>query len=197
MNEKFEFLIVQLIEKGYAILDDFIPEKVVKSLAENLQERFSIGEMKVAGIGRVNDFQKKENYRSDVISWLDNDTDDEAERVFLDLIDGLMQYLNRTCYTSLKTYEIHYAMYQSGTFYKRHLDQFQSDSGRQFSVVSYLNEHWQPEDGGELVLYTKEGEITVLPKGGRIVFFKSDVLEHEVKTAHRERLSLTGWLKNS
>ena len=88
MNEKFEFLIVQLIEKGYAVLDGFIPEKVVKSLSENLQERFSVGEMKEAGIGRANDFQKKENYRSDVISWLDSDTDDEAERTFLDLIDG-------------------------------------------------------------------------------------------------------------
>jgi SM-20-related protein len=196
MNEVFEILISQLIEKGYAVLDDFLPKPLVKKLAENLRIRFKEGEMKAAGVGRQSQFKKDESYRSDVISWVDNDTEDADEQEFLKLIEGLMFYLNRTCFTSLKSYEFHYAMYKQGTFYKRHLDQFTSDSRRQFSVVSYLNEDWGPEDGGELVLYTNSEPVTVLPKGGRIVFFKSDLLEHEVKTAFRERLSLTGWIKN-
>jgi SM-20-related protein len=34
----------------------------------------------------------------------------------------------------------------------------------------------------------------VLPVAGRLVCFRSDLLEHEVLPATRERLSLTGWL---
>jgi SM-20-related protein len=61
--------------------------------------------------------------------------------------------------------------------------------------VTYLNESWRSSEGGQLVLYHKEGEKEILPEGGRSVFFKSDEIEHEVKPAKRYRMSITGWLK--
>ncbi|MCB0627245.1 MAG: 2OG-Fe(II) oxygenase, partial [Saprospiraceae bacterium] len=36
----------------------------------------------------------------------------------------------------------------------------------------------------------------ILPVGGRLVLFRSELLEHEVLPARRERYSLTGWLRN-
>ena len=67
-------------------------------------------------------------------------------------------------------------------------------------MVCYLNEQdWQPEYGGELVIYTEENgeEIpkTFYPFPGRMVIFESQLLEHEVKPVKTERLSITGWLK--
>ncbi|MFD1079741.1 2OG-Fe(II) oxygenase, partial [Longispora fulva] len=108
--------------------------------------------------------------------------------------------LNKTCFLGILHKEFHYALYPEGTFYKRHLDTFQNDDRRKLSLVCYLNEQdWQPEYGGELVIYTnedgKEVEKVIYPFPGRVVIFESQVLEHEVKPVKTERLSITGWLK--
>jgi len=92
-------------------------------------------------------------------------------------------------------------LYPKDSFYKRHLDVFQNDSRRTLSVIFYLNdEDWQPDDGGELVIYkldnnNKEEEFNVTPYGGRMVIFNSRELEHEVKLVNRNRKSITGWFK--
>ena len=92
--------------------------------------------------------------------------------------------------------EFHYAIYPKGTFYKKHIDTFQNDDRRKLSFVCYLNEDgWLPKNGGELVLYLKEGEKTIYPLPGRVVIFESQIIEHEVKPVNTERLSITGWLK--
>ena len=54
----------------------------------------------------------------------------------------------------------------------------------------------QPEDGGQLRIYTGGGaSVDVLPQGGRLVAFQSDRFEHEVLPARRERMSFTGWFR--
>jgi SM-20-related protein len=89
-------------------------------------------------------------------------------------------------------------MYPEGTFYKRHLDVFKNDTKRKLSIVCYLNdENWQPEFGGELVIYKPEEDIKIYPLKGRVVIFESQILEHEVKPVYRKRFSITGWLKTS
>jgi len=78
------------------------------------------------------------------------------------------------------------------------LDQFKSEKGRKFSIVLYLNHDWKAEDGGTLSLYpTKGDQREISPLEGRIVFFRSDEMEHEVYPSFtRERNSIAGWLKN-
>lgn len=105
-----------------------------------------------------------------------------------------MRFVNKSLYLSLKEFEIHMTIYPAGTFYKRHLDQFRSDDHRKLSVICYLNEEWQPEHGGQLRMHLPEGPIDVLPLSGRLVCFRSDMIEHEVLPATRERWSLTGWM---
>ena len=199
MNEqlitRFETLIQQLLENGFAIADDFLPDDLVTGLRQQIFHLLDTGQMKPAGIGRENQFQKNEEIRRDLISWIEPSVAVGIEKEFLQLIQSFVDYLNQTCYTGLNGFEFHYAFYDTGSFYKRHIDQFKSNSGRKYSVVIYLNENWKEEDGGQLVLYKDGNAIKISPDAGRIVFFESDKIEHEVLQANRPRMSVTGWLK--
>jgi SM-20-related protein len=42
---------------------------------------------------------------------------------------------------------------KKGDFYLPHFDQFQSNPSRKYSMISYLNSDWKPEDGGELLIH--------------------------------------------
>jgi SM-20-related protein len=80
------------------------------------------------------------------------------------------------------------------------MDVFRNDDRRELSLICYLNERdWDIRDGGELVLYlpgkTNENVKVIHPMPGQLVLFLSREIEHEVKPALRNRMSLTGWLK--
>lgn len=197
---QFDPIIDGILEQGYGVADAFLSANEVQKLAKRLRERREQGQFKAAGIGNQNTVVEKQ-IRGDEILWLDEADAVPEELAFLNRIGEFVQYVNRTCYLGLRDYEFHYALYPTGTFYKRHLDQFRTDSRRRLSVVCYLNTDWQEADGGQIALYlpTENGPeqtVTISPIGGRLVCFESGRLEHEVLPATRERLSVTGWLKN-
>lgn len=195
VESAYEALISGMLDHHYAVLDGFLSDAEVDSLRQSFETKLEAGAFRRAGVGQGMKYTKNKQVRGDLIHWLDRATAFPAGQAFLDRMDAFMTYLNRTCYAGLNGYEFHYAVYPVGTFYQRHLDQFQSDDRRRFSVICYLNEQWQPQDGGELVLYLPDREEVILPLGGRIVFFESALLEHEVRPAVRPRYSLTGWLR--
>ena len=92
-------------------------------------------------------------------------------------------------------YEFHYSLYEKGDFYLPHYDQFQNNSSRKYSMISYLNNDWQPKDGGELLIHQENNNQKIAPTQGKTVFFKSDELLHEVLVTQNTRMSITGWLK--
>lgn len=197
MESLFESLIDGVLEQQFASVPHFLSPELLAGLRSNLQTRLTNGEMHPAGIGRTIGLQTNASVRGDLISWVDDQPENVFEQEFLATIRSFMTYLNQTCYTGLNAIEFHYAIYGPGSFYKRHKDQFRTDSGRRYSMVTYLNEDWQPVDGGALVLYPEnEAEKVYFPEGGRMTFFKSDVVEHEVLPTMRPRMSLTGWLKS-
>jgi len=198
-EEQFESLIQGLIEKGFGQCDLFLEAKVIAGLREELLRQREAGNMHSARIGRKFDLQRKTLIRGDVIHWIDRASTHPLERILLDKVDRFIAYLNHTCFTGINDYEFHYAYYERNSFYKRHLDQFQSDRGRKFSLVLYLNENWEAFDGGQLTLYLPgELELKIDPVGGRLVFFRSDEIEHEVSPSLlRFRLSIAGWLKHT
>ena len=196
-KQRYERLITGLISNEFGVCDDFFSSEVIEGLRNNLTQHYDEGTMYGAGIGKDSDYVKDKEIRRDVICWINNKSENDFEKIFIQKMNEFSNYLNKTCYTSINAFEFHYAYYDVGSFYKRHVDQFKSDNGRLFSFVLYLNENWGVNDGGELVLYTKEKTEIILPIGGRATFFKSDVTEHEVKSAlTRPRLSIVGWLKN-
>ncbi|QDO93271.1 2OG-Fe(II) oxygenase [Formosa sediminum] len=199
-NPLYERIIDNLLTQQYSIIDNFFDAEEVLELRQSIREKHEEDAFKKAAIGnRLNETVIK-SIRGDVILWIDEQYANHAESLFFNKINALISYLNRTCFLGILHKEFHYAIYPKGTFYKRHLDTFQNDDRRKLSFVCYLNdEDWQPENGGELVIYTTENGVEVehkiYPFPGRVVIFESQVLEHEVKPVNTERLSITGWLK--
>lgn len=196
---QFESLIQGLLENDFGCCDDFLNTATVKGLREKLIGFDADGEMQKAGIGQGKALQTNEKIRGDEIKWIEKDSVNHFEEIYLKKVAAFILYLNTTCYTSLGQHESHYASYPIESFYKRHKDQFRRDSKRKFSIVLYLNENWLLADGGGLSLYFgAHREKEIMPLGGRMVFFRSDRIEHEVHPSHtRVRRSIAGWLKSS
>ena len=183
---------------SYAIIDNFLSDEEALDCLDVLQENKEEGNFKKAGIGTLGMHQIDKTIRGDEIKWLDNQNLSPASQVYMDQVGAMMRYFNRTLFLSLKDFECHFAHYPSGTFYKRHLDLLKLSDHRKLSFVFYLNPNWKEGDGGELLLYLQEnGEektVTVNPILGRLVVFRSEILEHEVALAHKSRHSITGWM---
>tara|TARA_B100000949_G_scaffold170017_1_gene150375 strand:- start:21 stop:659 length:639 start_codon:yes stop_codon:yes gene_type:complete len=196
-NESYERIISDLITKKYSIVDDFFTLEDVSTLRESLLIKYEEDSFKKSAIGNYTNQEIDKTIRGDFILWIDEKKEEPTEQLFFAKVNSLVSYLNKTCFLGILTKEFHYAIYPTGTFYKRHLDTFQNDDRRKLSMVFYLNEDgWLPEFGGELTLYLDEGDKTILPLPGRVVIFESQVIEHEVKRVMaNERLSITGWLK--
>ncbi|HPK10877.1 MAG: 2OG-Fe(II) oxygenase [Saprospiraceae bacterium] len=195
LNEKYEFLINGLIEDEFGMLEEFFPRELLLNLRSNAEQYYQLGLMAPAGIGRKFSYEKNAKVRGDLIRWIDNNSDDQYEKAFLESVHDFISYLNQSCYTGINDFEFHYAFYDEGSFYRRHKDQFNNDFGRKFSLVSYLNEDWKSADGGQLVVYTQQSSKKIEPRLGTTVFFRSDVTEHEVLLSHAPRFSIAGWLK--
>lgn len=196
--QNYESLINGLIDKGFGCGDVFLDGRTLLGLRKNLLRYQQEGSMHPAGVGKNFDYQKNAAIRGDVIRWIDPESCDSHEQVFLGAVNEFVSHLNATCYTGINGYEFHYAYYEPGSFYKRHLDRFKNDRGRKFSFVLYLNENWQETSNGRLSLYLENEEVSLYPLEGRVVFFRSDQTEHEVHpSSDRARLSIAGWLKRT
>jgi len=201
-NPEFESIISDLLVQDYSVVDHFFDEETVSLLRNSLRTHFEENRFKKAAIGNRTNELIAVGIRGDYILWIDEQLHNTATALFFSKINSLVAYLNRTCFLGLLEKEFHYALYPPGTGYKRHIDAFQNDDRRKLSIALYLNEEdWSNADGGALALYVAgaDGEktISVAPVAGRMVIFESQKIPHEVLVAHRDRLSITGWLKTS
>lgn len=196
-NPLFETIIEDLLRQQYCVVNDFFYSEEVEFLRNSLLAKYDADRFKKSAIGNRTNEEIDKTIRGDFILWMDEKNANEAELLFFKKINELVNYLNKTCFLGILQKEFHYAVYPTGTFYKRHLDTFQNDDRRKLSIVCYLNEdNWKRENGGELTIYTEKDEVNILPLPGRVVIFESQLLEHEVKVVKAsERLSITGWLK--
>lgn len=194
LEEKYEEIIQGLIDKEYGILDNFLLEEETEQLLNDLTLKREQELFRRAGIGKEENYQKDKDIRGDSILWLDHKAPDTAP--YFRNINEYVGYLNYTCFAGIRSYEFHYAVYPPGTFYQRHLDIFQNDDSRRFSMIYYLNKYWKKGDGGELRIFHENDQIDIEPVWNRLICFASDKLEHEVLKTNKERLSITGWLRN-
>lgn len=193
MNEKFEQIACGLADSGFAVTDNFLQPFEAAAILNLPFFSNGLEGFRRAGISKQGSVHTE--IRGDYIRWIDPQTADVETRVYLSRLQDLIQYLRQSLFISIQDAELHYTVYPPGTFYKRHLDQFRHDDHRKLSVICYLNPNWKKEEGGQLKLYLDDGkEEAILPQAGRLVCFRSDMLEHEVLPATRPRLSITGWL---
>lgn len=183
LNEK---ITNALVENGYIVienaLDIALVDKLLKEVSdEALFERATISR----------DTVLDNNRRRDKISWLHDENSSHGE--FLSFISSLQKYLNYALYLGLHYYEAHFAIYNQGDFYEKHLDSFKNSKNRVVTTVFYLNEC----QGGELVIYDEEDRILqkVKPKKNTLVVFLSEKFPHEVLPAESKRYSIAGWYR--
>ncbi|MFC6633307.1 2OG-Fe(II) oxygenase [Microbulbifer taiwanensis] len=185
---------------GYIVLPAPLPPAVLGGMLRHFRsidrERF-----KRAGIGREEEHQLNRFVRGDEIFWLDSAN--PAVAAYLSWMEALRLGLNRRLFLGLFDYECHYAYYDRGTFYRKHLDAFKGNTNRVLSTVLYLTPNWQPRDGGELAIYPPEVDgappaeplLKVAPRFGQMVIFLSEEFPHEVLMVNRPRYSVTGWFR--
>lgn len=195
MNPNFDLLIDSYLENNVGITANFLTPALSAGLRKNILQLQHDDMMSAAGIGNDEMKDPNQKMRSDQIYWMDREHENSFENEFLSLAEDFIGRLNETCYTGINSYEFHYAVYEEGSFYKRHKDRFANDSNRKYSLISYLNDDWMEEDGGQLLLYQNGETQKIQPHAQTAVFFKSDETEHEVVRANRSRMSVSGWLK--
>lgn len=191
----FEQIAEDLINQGYSIRPNALPESLAQSLLD-CQYSLNDAEYSDAGIGRNTQFAKNGFVRTDEICWIDGSSQAGAD--WLAWSARLQSYLNRRLFLGLFSFESHFAHYGPGDFYKRHYDAFKGETNRVLSLVTYLNPNWGLDDGGELVIYhsdfDREG-TKVVPMFGTVVVFLSEEFPHEVLPAQRSRNSIAGWFR--
>ena len=195
LTHVFDELIDSYVNNNIGVANDFLSISLTEELRIHLTSLIEDNKLRLAKIGNNSMVTIDTSIRKDAIYWLDRKHNNISENKFLDLIEEYVLHLNRTCFTGITSYEFHFAHFDKGSFYKKHLDQFQNNNLRQFSMICYLNENWEIGDGGELCAYFEDKKILIEPINGRSVFFKSDTIEHEVLVSNTDRLSVTGWFK--
>ncbi|MES2855283.1 MAG: 2OG-Fe(II) oxygenase [Bdellovibrionota bacterium] len=188
-----EKLAQELADQGFGFDPRFIEAELSDGLLTEAICARENGQFKAAGIGKNS--QHVSEIRRDEILWIEPKAEFPFQNRLFDRLEIFRQDMNRKLFLGLDEFEAHFAHYDSGAFYQKHLDRFRNDDRRALSMVIYLNRDWNESDGGLLRLYSKPNETTVVPEAGSMICFKSDELEHEVTLSRRPRWSVAVWFK--
>ena len=201
MEDLLDHISQEIYSNSYVVVDNFVDEAFRMALLKEQTDLLNQGQFTKAAIGKGNQKQVRAEIRSDEVLWMDPTNLSPLQAIFWEKVAEVKQVLNRRCFLGLKSFEGHFARYPIGSFYKRHLDQFHAVPHRIVTLILYLNESWTEADGGQLRMYFPQEDGServedVLPLGGRLVVFLSEEIPHEVLPTHKERISITGWLRN-
>ena len=185
-----EKMFKDLSEKGWFFQESVLEPEFLQEVSKELENR----KFKSATVGENKNLQV--DIRNDKICWLEKDDASDTVQKYFSIIDDLKKSLKEYFFLSIKDFEVHFAEYEPGGFYKPHYDNFKGKNKRVITFITYLNEHWKQDDGGTLKIHS-DGDGTSIelePKSGSVVIFLSDKILHEVTQSHKKRKALTGWL---
>lgn len=198
MNDDYRDIIRLLNQQGWVVSDTVVPAEWRASLLAQAQEWWETGLFSGGEIGRSDADARQPAIRGDAICWVPPDSD-LAAHPFFAWMARFRQVLNQDYGMGLRSQEFHFARYDQGAGYKKHIDQHRGTDHRKVSIVLYLNADWETRNGGELCLYDPYQPDTEIqrfaPIGGRLAVFVSGVMPHQVMPAMAPRWSLTGWLR--
>lgn len=184
-----------LAQDGFCIVRNALAPEYCARVRVEIAELAEAGKIQLAKIGKGPFHQLDAEIRGDRTHWFDPLHLSPVQKELWDFLEGLRTRLNAALFLGLWDLEGHYAVYEKGKFYRKHLDRFQNDSKRTLSAVAFFNPDWRESEGGLLRMETPNGVVEVLPEAGTFVFFLSDRIPHEVTETFRERLSFAGWFK--
>ncbi len=190
----FEEIAASIEECGYFVRRNALPVDVINSLKGHANVH--VHDYHLASVGRGKDNVHATEIRSDKVAWLVESNPQLTE--WFTWTRELKQQLNRSLFLGLFSFECHLARYEYGDFYKKHVDAFRGEANRILTLVTYLNDHWTDEQGGQLVLYAEDGKTkleTINPEAGTVVIFLSEEFPHEVLPSFTIRHSVAGWFR--
>ena len=187
-------LIAALAGPGWGVVPEAVPTGWCRELAARARELDRCGEFRPGAIGVGRARAVHSEVRGDRICWLHVPVTG-VEIELLAMFENLRIALNRELQLGVQELECHYAIYPVGAGYQRHCDRSPRGAERVVTVVLYLNEGWEADDGGQLRLYAAAGPAEIAPRAGALVAFLSERFEHEVRPTRRERVSLSGWFR--
>jgi SM-20-related protein len=192
LTNLYEKITNALVDNGYIIINNALPPKLTQELLSFAKTQNSY---KKAGISSSLDLHLDKARRRDKTLWLNEDNGVQSE--YLSWTEGLKSYLNKELYLGLSYFETHFAIYQKGDFYEKHLDAFKNSKNRVVTVVYYLNEAWRQEDGGEIIIYDEDDMFLtkVAPIANTMIVFMSEKFPHEVLPTEATRYSIAGWFR--
>ena len=202
----------------YAIVKDHTLDDILDAIHQDVQTLREC--LRPAGMGQGDQKWQDNNVRGDSLCWVTTEMCSERK------LNGLQAYLNRILTEcgimkeqlgiNSAEYNMQFAIYPGkGEGYNRHVDSFSAAgateaSSRQLTCLLYLNKDWEPDDGGQLRIFTKPGVVMdgleepfsfwgvhgydIDPIFGRLVIFRSELVAHAVLPCFHERLALTCWL---
>ena len=186
-----------LCEHGWAVLDHWFTPELIAALAQDAAAIRAAGGFQAAAVGAPGARQLRPEIRGDFTYWLDGAT--AAQQQFLAAAGALGDVLRSELRIALERFESHYACYPPGSRFQRHFDNARGRSERQITLVTYLNDGWALDDGGELAIYESGGTgaaACIAPAAPRAVLFLCDRIDHEVLPTARERWSISGWYQS-
>lgn len=196
-SDKYLGIATELARNGWVVSEGFFSAAEAAALRADIHRHWQHGEFRRAAVGRGEAMQVRNEVRRDHILWLDGAS--AAQQAYLAEMESLRLAFNAALFLGLFEYEAHLALYPPGAFYRRHLDQHVDSDSRVVSAVTYLNDGWCPQHGGELRLFVgggaEERVIDIAPRAGTLVCFLSGVMYHEVLTTQAPRYSITGWFR--
>ena len=188
-----EHVCADLSQQGWSLCR-LADTTLLRTLKDEAQSLWKAAALTPAGIGRAEDHDVVRKIRRDLTHWMDGST--PAQTAYLAFAEALRREVNYRLMLGLFAFEAHYAVYEPGGFYKRHVDSFRGARNRVLSSVLYLNEDWDTADGGLLRIYAPDSDLLlseVTPEFGTLAVFLSEEIPHEVTPAHRDRFSIAGW----
>lgn len=200
LEREFHALFRDLSEQGLSIADGLLPDELIDALYHEALGAWQTGQFTAARVGHARQPQRITAIRGDTIMWLDPERHSPAQEQFLQFTETLRHALNEAFYLGLQRTEFHYARYDAGEGYARHLDQHRGQPHRRITLILYLTPDRQPDDGGELCLFKPDDPqqewLRIAPERGRLVLFRSELIPHAVLPTRRPRWSMTGWFRN-
>jgi len=148
-SDEFDIATTALAADGWYVFSNLMSLAQTQALAS---ECLTLHNAQLLTPARVGADRDASLLRGDSTSWFLPEALSVAQQAFADRIEVLRIALSRNLLLGLVDSESHYAVYQPGIGYARHLDCLRNNNARVVSAVFYLNDAWQETEGGALRL---------------------------------------------
>jgi SM-20-related protein len=192
-SDEFGTATASLAADGWCVLHGLMSPAETLALTNECVAMHDAQQLTPARVGADRDHTL---LRGDSTRWFESDALSAPQQAFADRIEVLRIELSRSLMLGLVDSESHYAVYEPGAGYARHLDQLRDNDARVVSAVFYLNDAWQEVEGGALRLHlADQSHRDIYPHAGTLLLFLSAQFEHEVLPATRNRMSIACWMR--